>query len=209
MRQLKITTIFFDLGEVILTNDWTFECREKDQEFYEAYGIKGFSYVKNPYYEDFTRGKIAQEEFWTQALKYFKAKSSNPEMAIAIQKKYQKSKPGMLELLQELKNKSYRLAVISIISNELLKYKSKKYEFPKYFEEVITSGNTGYKKPEREIYQIAMQKMKVTPKESLFIDNGEKYVKGALACGMNAILFDGNEGAEKLKLKLKEYGVDL
>ncbi|KKP70098.1 hypothetical protein A2X44_00040 [candidate division CPR3 bacterium GWF2_35_18] len=205
----KIKAIFFDLGEVVLTNDWTFDCPEKDQEFYEEYGIKEFSYVKNPYFDDFVRGKISQKKYWTETLAYFKAKHNNPQRAIAIQKKYQKAKPGMLKLLANLKDNGYRLAVISTITNELLEYKSKKFGLEKYFEEIITSGHTGYKKPDKEIYQIAMYKMKVSPQESLFVDDGQKYVNGAITCGMYAILFNGDEGTDQLKIRLKEYGVKL
>ncbi|MFH0837160.1 MAG: hypothetical protein V1870_03455 [Candidatus Aenigmatarchaeota archaeon] len=36
---MKITTIIFDLGNVVLTNDWHYDCPEKDDEFTNCFGI--------------------------------------------------------------------------------------------------------------------------------------------------------------------------
>ena len=206
---MHITTLFFDLGEVILTNDWTFVCPDKDQEFFDTYGIREFSYVKNPYFADFMVGKMSRVEYWTQALKFFQAKNTDPQQAMQIQHKYQKAYPGMLELLLSLKHNSYKLGVISTIDREFFDWKRKTFELDKYFDEYITSGYSGFKKPEVEIYKLALLKMNVSATESIFVDDKVYLVAPAEKLGMTGVVFNAHEGVEKLKDKLKEFDITL
>lgn len=72
------------------------------------------------------------------------------------------------------------------------------------FDERIVSSEVGLVKPEPEIYKLALEKLGVQPEEALFIDDGQANVDGAIAVGMQALLFTG---ADQLRTDLQELGL--
>lgn len=63
------------------------------------------------------------------------------------------------------------------------------------FEHVIDSGFVGARKPDPEIFQIALHRLGVRPEQALFIDDFEINVKGAREVGMRAVQFVTTEQA--------------
>lgn len=67
----------------------------------------------------------------------------------------------------------------------------------KVFDVTIFSCVVGIRKPERGIYQIALNGLSMQPKEAIFIDDKEENVKGAGEIGINTILFKSPEELKK------------
>lgn len=65
------------------------------------------------------------------------------------------------------------------------------------FEKCIFSAVCGKVKPSREMFEYLCHECNILPEETLFIDDSEKNIAGARACGIEGYLFDGN--AEKLR----------
>jgi putative hydrolase of the HAD superfamily len=90
-----------------------------------------------------------------------------------------------------------------IITNGSVKYQEKKVEnlhIKELVDVIVISEKVGYKKPQKEIFQIAMESIKKGPKECIFIgDNYEKDVLGSINAGMKGILYE--KGLEKIKNK--------
>ena len=202
-NKTKITTIIFDLGEVILTNDWTFYCPEKDKEFDDYYHIPGFIYKKTRLFNEFHTGKISETEFWKISLEEAGAKTTDSKKAIEIARKYQREKePEMSDLLKNLKQNGYKLGVISTSSKEMIDWKIKNFKLRSYFDCIIDSGYSGLIKPDPKIYQLALDKFKVKPEETVFIDDTPKNVEAANNLGINGLLFGKRDNLIKDLQKL-------
>ena len=201
-----ITTLFFDLGEVVLTNDWTFVCPQKDKEFFAYYGIDTFSYAKNPFTQDLFTGKMSEYDFWKNALNFYHAHSTDPTKAIAIARKYQQAKPEMLPLLEALKKKGYTLGAITNTHKELLEWKIQAFHLSDYFSHIVGSCEVGITKPDFKIFDFALQKFKVSPDVCVFIDDSGKNVSAAEQVGMHGIVFTDKES---LIQSFKTMGVAL
>jgi HAD superfamily hydrolase (TIGR01509 family) len=64
----------------------------------------------------------------------------------------------------------------------------------------ITLAVGGKRKPNRDIFEMVLEKHKLLPQETVFIDDSEQHVKGAGECGINAYLLPKNmEVADLLK----------
>ncbi|MEP7169611.1 MAG: HAD-IA family hydrolase [Bacteroidota bacterium] len=62
-----------------------------------------------------------------------------------------------------------------------------------YFKEIIISENTGYKKPDKEIFLHALQVSSAKKNESIMIgDDLEADIKGAINAGLDVIYFNPN-----------------
>ena len=112
---------------------------------------------------------------------------------------------GVEELVRELKAKGYHLYLLSNAS-----YRQHEYWplIPGYecFEDTVISADVKLVKPQPEIYLYAMYKFGIRPEESVFIDDSTPNVEGAVYSGLSGIVFHGDTG--ELRGKLRELGVD-
>lgn len=97
--------------------------------------------------------------------------------------------PETIEVLRSLR-RSYTLTLISNISSFFIPgfYK---YDLQQYFDHVIFSCDVGYMKPEKEIYQLAMDHHQTSPQKVMMVgDNIISDYQGAINIGINAVHVD-------------------
>lgn len=96
---------------------------------------------------------------------------------------------GIPELVNSLKKKNFKVALLTNQNAEVHEFLRKRYGLDKLFKEQIVSGYVGTKKPGQRIYAHALQKLRVNPKNTFFVDDQIENVLGAKKAGMNAIHF--------------------
>ena len=104
--------------------------------------------------------------------------------------------PGAIELLEYLRPK-YRMFILSNGFKELQSRKMHAAGIDKYFDELILSEDIGVNKPNRELYDYALQKTGSILEESLMIgDMFETDIAGAANIGMKQIYYNpkGKQG---------------
>ena len=105
--------------------------------------------------------------------------------------------PDTTEVLQYLKDKGYALHLITNGFEETQHNKLKHSGLDRFFEVVITSECSNSLKPQKEIFEYALNKTGAKVEESLMIgDTVEVDVIGALRVGMDAVHVNYN-GAEQ------------
>jgi HAD superfamily hydrolase (TIGR01509 family) len=57
------------------------------------------------------------------------------------------------------------------------------------FDSVVLSYAVNYSKPDKEIYLMSAHELEVQPSECIFVDDIERYCKGALIAGMQSVQF--------------------
>ena len=104
--------------------------------------------------------------------------------------------PGAIELLEYLRPK-YRMFILSNGFKELQSHKMHSAGIDRYFDELILSEDIGVNKPNRELYDYALQKTGSKLEESLMIgDMFDTDIVGAANVGMNQIYYNpkGTQG---------------
>ncbi len=98
--------------------------------------------------------------------------------------------PNTIEILDYLKPK-YKLHIITNGFNEIQTKKLMNSGIHAYFEHIVDSEMAGVKKPDAIIFQLALNKAKVTPDNALMIgDNLEADILGAQAIGYHTLHFN-------------------
>lgn len=110
----------------------------------------------------------------------------------------------VLELITKLR-KNYKIAVITNTSDIHTKINRERDAF-KYFDEAIASSEAGMVKPNKEIYEAMLGKLKVKPEECIFVDDRESQVEPAVALGMKGLVFTD---IKKFIEDLKRLGVKI
>jgi len=83
----------------------------------------------------------------------------------------------------------YRTGLLSNAWSDLRKYIENDWHIAGVFDDIIISAEVGLAKPDRRIYQLAIDRLGVAPEEAVFIDDVLGNVEGAQAAGLSAIKF--------------------
>jgi len=86
--------------------------------------------------------------------------------------------------------KEYDFVLLSNDVSEWSAYITEYYHLNKYFQHKIVSGDVKCRKPEKEIYELALEKIRKNPEECVFIDNSVKNLDIAEELGIYPILFN-------------------
>jgi 2-haloacid dehalogenase len=112
--------------------------------------------------------------------------------------------PGSLEIVCELAAKQVPLFAITNFGAEFWESFRPTQPIFDHFRDIIVSGTEKMVKPDRAIYDLALARFGVDPKECLFVDDVAANVNGARAVGINGHVFDGADG---LRTQLISFGL--
>ena len=111
---------------------------------------------------------------------------------------------GMKELVIELKDAGYGVYLLSNASAAQHRYWPL-VPVSEYFDGKLISCDVKVVKPMWEIYQMFTDRFALDPEECMFIDDAPANVAGAIACGWKGIVFHGDAG--ELRKKMRELGI--
>ena len=199
--------LFFDLDHTL----WDFETnsRETIQELYTTHrlaelGIVDFDGFYNTYsahnhrlWDRYTKGFIKQEELrWKRVyLSLLDFKVANEALAKEMSQAYLEILPNKkhlfpytIEILEYLKQKDYKMHLITNGFESVQFKKIKNSGLADYFIEVITSEASNSLKPHTDIFEYALRNAKATVAESIMIgDNESADIQGGINIGMDTV----------------------
>ncbi len=199
--------LFFDLDHTL----WDFETNSKEtiQELYNTYnlaelGIIDFNGFYDTYsahnhrlWDRYTKGFIKQEELrWKRVyLSLLDFKVANEKLAKEMSQAYleilpnkQHLFPYTIEILDYLKEKEYKMHLITNGFESVQFKKIKNSGIADYFIEVITSEASNSLKPHKDIFEYALKNTNATVAESIMIgDNESADIQGGINIGMDTV----------------------
>ena len=92
-----------------------------------------------------------------------------------------------IDLLNDLKSKKYECYVLSNWSVETYIGMEDEYEFLKKFDGIIISGVENIVKPDKKIFELAIQRFNLIPKQTIFIDDRIENIKSAKNIGFKTV----------------------
>lgn len=105
--------------------------------------------------------------------------------------------PGVKSVLDELK-KDYQLAAVSDAQKVWAMPELNALGLSDYFSPIVISSDLGYRKPDERIFQNALDEMKVSADEVIFIGNDMyRDVLGGHKAGFRTIYFKSNQGDQR------------
>jgi len=204
---MKYPHVFFDLDHTL----WDFETNSRKTlanlfetndlaskgvpdfiQFFERY-----TYHNHRLWDRYTKGFIKQDELrWKRmwlTLLDFKLADESLSRSLGIQfleqLPEQKSLfPYTIEILTYLKEKKYRMHLVTNGFEKVQHHKIQQANLAQFFEQVITSEASNSLKPNKEIFEYAMNKAGAIASESIMIgDNLDADIQGGINAGMDTI----------------------
>ena len=193
----KIKYIIFDLGAVLLNIDY-----QKTIDGFKKLGVKNASkfYSKKTQKNIFDLlecGKISEQRFIDKFQEKYD-KASYAEIISAWNALLLDLPQSRVNLLKKIRKK-YDIFLLSntnsIHINEFRKQigETKYIEFYNLFKKVYYSYEIGFRKPNKEAFQIILNENNMNPREVLFVDDSPQHIKGASLLGIQTYHLKDNE----------------
>lgn len=200
-----ITSIFFDIGGVLLTDGWGHVSRRAAAE---RFGLDWDEY-------DERHEKVAHaievsgltlERYLDRTIFYRPRPFTREEFRDFI---FAQSQPRLdsLKLAAELaESRRYFMATLNNEILELNVFRIRKFSLQNYFPVFFSSCFLGIRKPDEAIYRLVLEVTQRAPEECLLIDDREINLECPRELGINTVLF---KDASQARTELINQGVVL
>ena len=185
-RNLAVNTIFTDIGGVLLTNGWDRGCRRKAIDVFnlDAEEIEERHHLTFDTYEV---GKITQDEYLDRVI-FYKRRSFSRNQFRQFMCNQSEPYPQMLTLLSRLKKKyRFKLAVVSNEGRELAEYRIRQFKLDELADFFIVSSFVHFRKPDADIFRIALDTAQVSPRQVIYIEDRPMFVQVAETLGLRGL----------------------
>jgi putative hydrolase of the HAD superfamily len=200
-----IRTIFWDVGGVLLTNAWDRVERAAALEHFHL-DLDEFHDRHEMVVSSFERGKITLDEYIDRTVFYRPRPFTKDEFRDYMFSLSQPF-PEVLKFAQGLTDSGkYFMGTINNESRELNNHRIETFGLRKIFRVFVSSCYVGFRKPERDIYRLALEITQIPADECCFVDDRALNLECAAKLGMQTIEM---QQLEQLRGDLAKLGVKL
>lgn len=201
---MKITTIIFDLGGVLI--DWNpayvFDTlipeEEKRQHFFANICTAEWNEEQDAgrTIKEANEIAIAQHPEWREHIEAYYGRWEEMLGGPIIE---------TVEIFRQLKQSGrYKFYALTNWSAELFPVALQRYDFLHWFDGRLVSGEEKMRKPFPEFYQLLLDRFNINKEEAIFIDDNLRNAEAAEAFGIKTIRFTSSL---QLRAALQEAGV--
>jgi putative hydrolase of the HAD superfamily len=202
-----ITDLFLDIGGVLLTNGWDHIIRTRAAEKFSL-DYEEMNERHHLTFDTYEEGKLSLDEYLNRVVFYEERSFSREEFKAYM---YAQSQPfpEMLELMLRLKDQyGLEVAAVSNEGRELTTYRVQQFKLGTIIDFFVSSCFVHFRKPDADMYRIALDIAQVRPEQVVYIDDRAMFVEVARGLGINGILHTGYEATrtalENLNLTLSK-----
>ena len=201
----SITTMFWDIGGVILTNGWDHNSRRAAAEKFRL-DWEDFEGRHELSFPAFDSGLITLNEYLDRTL-FYRPRPFTRETFIAFMFEQSKEYPEARAVLDAVaRSGKYLIGAINNEPFELNEYRIKKFDLRRDFLVFLSSCYVHSRKPEETIYRMALEITQRPAEECIFIDDRPLNLENPRRMGMNVILY---QNPAQLGTELQKHGVEV
>jgi len=182
----RVTALFLDVGGVLLTNGWDRKAREAAAK---KFGLDPdeLNDRHRMTFDTYESGKLSLDEYLNRSVFY-------EDRAFTMQEFRQfmfdqsLAYPDMIELVRALKERfGLRIAVVNNEGRELNEYRITAFGLNEFVDFFISSCFVHFRKPDADIWKIALDIAQVPREEVVYIDDRLMFVQVAQSLGLKGI----------------------
>jgi putative hydrolase of the HAD superfamily len=186
-RSTSITTLFLDVGDVLLNNGWDHLARRRAAKNFKL----SWAEMENRHqltFETHEEGKLAFGEYLNRVVFYEKRPFTRAQFRHFI---FAQSKacPEMIELVSRLKQRyGLKIVVVSNESREVNAHRIRKFKLNGFVDSFISSCFVHIRKPDTDIFRLALDISQARAQQVIYIENTPMFAQIAEGLGIRSIL---------------------
>lgn len=200
-----ITTLFTDIGGVLLTNGWDHIARRHAVEHFKL-SIDEIDERHHLTFDTYEVGKLSLDDYLQRVVFYTDRKFSIEDFR---QFMFDQSQPldGMVDLLANLKRREdLKVVAVSNEGRELTDHRIGTFHLDSLIDFFVSSCFVHIRKPDPDIYRLALDVSQSSPEQVVYIDDRPMFVEIADSLGIHAI---HHTGLEATRRQLASLGFDI
>ena len=201
----QITTLFLDIGGVLLTNGWDHNIRARAAEKFSL-DYAEMNERHHLTFDTYEEGKLSLDEYLKRVV-FYQPRDFTPDVFKAFM--YAQSQPflEMIELMRGLKTQySLQVAAVSNEGRELTTYRVQQFNLGTFIDFFISSCFVHYRKPDEDMYRIALNIAQANAEQVVYIDDRAMFVDVAQGLGIRGIIHTSYQSTSKA---LVEFGLKI
>jgi putative hydrolase of the HAD superfamily len=199
------TTLFLDIGGVLLTNGWDHNMRQKAAKTFDL-DYEEMNERHHLTFDTYEEGKLSLYEYLKRVIFYEERPFSLEEFKAFMFEQSQRYQP-MMNLVCELKRRyGLKVAAVSNEGRELTVYRIAKFDLGSFIDFFISSCFVHYRKPDEDIYRIALDIAQVPPEQVVYLEDRPMFVEVAQGLGIRGIV---HKDFESTRAALRGFGLVL
>ena len=203
MSDTQITTLFVDIGGVLLTNGWDRHARQLAAETFQL----DFVEVNERHrltFDTYESGKLSLDEYLHRVIFYEERPFSQDEFR-AFMFDQSSAYPDMIDLISGIKQRHHlKVASVNNEGRELMIYRLETFSLDRVIDFFISSCFVHFRKPDADIYRVALDIAQVKPEQALYIEDRPMFVQVAQDLGIHGLI---HRDATTTRQALAEYGL--
>ena len=200
-----IRVLFLDVGGVLLTDGWDHNARKRAATEFNL-ALAEINVRHHLMFETYEEGKLTLDEYLDQLVFYEKRKFTRAQFREFM---FSQSRPysKMIELFTHLKERHrFKVAVVSNEAREINAYRIRKFKLDRLVDFFVSSSFVRLRKPDADIFRLALDIAQVPAREVLFVDNTPMFVRIAEGLGIRSVL---HEDYKSTCAKLTSFGLEI
>lgn len=188
MKQTPIPTcLFLDIGGVLLTDGWNHHSRERAATHFDL-DWADMEERHRLNFATYEEGKLTLDEYLDRVVFYQEralTRAQFRDFMFAQSKPY----PDMIDMVARLKVRhGMKIAVVSNEARELNAHRIQKFKLGGFVDFFISSCFVHVRKPDVDIFRLALDIAQVPARQVVFIENTSMFVEIAEGLGIRSIL---------------------
>ncbi|MHB8972084.1 MAG: HAD family hydrolase [Pirellulaceae bacterium] len=195
-----ITTLFLDVGGVLLTNGWGHQSRALAAKAFEL-NLDELEDRHHLTFDTYEVGKLTLDEYLTRTVFYEERPFTRDQFREFMFAQSQPH-PEMIELVRNLKAQhELKIAVVNNEARELNSHRIRRFKLDGFVDFFISSCFVHFRKPDADIFRLALDIAQVPAEQVVYIDDQPLFVQVAEGLGIRGICYtDYQSTCEKLAL---------
>jgi len=201
--KVRVTTLFLDIGGVLLSNGWDHIFRRRAAAHFKL----DWAEMEERHrlaFETHEEGKLTFEEYLSRVIFYEKRPFTRAQFR-RFMCAQSKPCPEMIELVAQLKIRhGLKIAVVSNEAREVNAYRIRKFKLDRFVDSFISSCFVHVRKPDADIFRLALDIAQTSARHVLYIENTPMFVEVAEGLGIRSIL---HTDYKSTRSKLASFGL--
>jgi putative hydrolase of the HAD superfamily len=184
--EFSVTTLFLDIGGVLLTNGWDRQERRRAAEVFKL-DLEEMEERHHLTFDTYEAGKLSMEEYLDRVV-FYQERPFTVEKFREFMFGQSQPYPGIIKMIRRLKEKyGLKIAVVSNEGRELTEYRIKTFRLTEFVDFFISSCFVHFRKPDADIFRIALDIAQVKPQQVVYIEDRPMFVRVAEDMGIHGI----------------------
>jgi putative hydrolase of the HAD superfamily len=183
----KITTLFLDIGGVLLTNGWDHHARRRAATNFTL-DLAEMEDRHHLTFDTYEEGKLTLDEYLGRVVFHKRRSFTRAEFRrfmFAQSKPY----PEMIELVAQLKARfGLKIVVVSNEARELNAYRIRTFRLGRFVDAFVSSCFVHIRKPDADIFRLALDIAQTPVQQIVYVENTPMFVQVAAGLGIRSIL---------------------